>query len=161
MTSDRQIAANRRNAKKSTGPRSEAGRRKSSYNAIRHGLATDITSDPAFQEGLEQMTKLFSQDSAEENLALASSDAAEAELQLLRIRRFRASIFGGFNKGAKRIEDIYKLNVALARLHRYERRTFSKRKRAMAKADLAKRTHFVQMPLESSLSRSLDSEIGS
>jgi hypothetical protein len=37
-TSKRQLAANRANAKKSTGPRSEAGKEKVSQNAIQHGL---------------------------------------------------------------------------------------------------------------------------
>jgi len=47
MTSERKIAANRNNAKKSTGPRTEAGRATSRQNARRHGLATGIGSDPA------------------------------------------------------------------------------------------------------------------
>jgi len=38
MTSKRQIEANRRNALKSTGPRTELGKRLSSKNALRHGL---------------------------------------------------------------------------------------------------------------------------
>ena len=39
MTSKRQIAANRRNARRSTGPKSAAGKASSSANALRHGLA--------------------------------------------------------------------------------------------------------------------------
>ena len=40
MTSEAQIAANRRNAKKSTGPRTEQGKAVSSCNAQTHGLFT-------------------------------------------------------------------------------------------------------------------------
>src|SRR6516164_8655137 len=41
MTSYRQIAANRRNALKSTGPKSEAGKQASRCNAVRHGLTAE------------------------------------------------------------------------------------------------------------------------
>jgi len=37
-----QIEANRRNAQQSTGPRSEIGKRKSSLNALRHGLTARV-----------------------------------------------------------------------------------------------------------------------
>lgn len=38
MATDKQIAANRRNAKKSTGPKTEDGKLRSRQNAFRHGL---------------------------------------------------------------------------------------------------------------------------
>src|SRR5712691_1543886 len=41
MTSYRQIEANRRNALKSTGPKTEAGKHASRCNAIRHGLTAE------------------------------------------------------------------------------------------------------------------------
>src|SRR5207302_6565351 len=41
MTSYRQIEANRRNALKSTGPRTEAGKQSSRRNAVRHGLTAE------------------------------------------------------------------------------------------------------------------------
>jgi hypothetical protein len=41
MTSYRQIEANRRNALKSTGPRTEAGKQASRRNAVRHGLTAE------------------------------------------------------------------------------------------------------------------------
>jgi len=42
MASEKQLAANRANAQKSTGPRSEAGKRRSSLNAVRHGLSGQV-----------------------------------------------------------------------------------------------------------------------
>jgi len=41
MTSYRQIQANRRNALKSTGPRTKAGKHASRCNAVRHGLTAE------------------------------------------------------------------------------------------------------------------------
>ena len=41
MTSFRQIAANRRNATKSTGPTTAEGKQRSRCNAVRHGLTAE------------------------------------------------------------------------------------------------------------------------
>ena len=58
MTTDKQIAANRLNAKNSTGPRTEAGKRRSRRNAIRHGLTAETTigglEDPADYKALQR-----------------------------------------------------------------------------------------------------------
>jgi len=45
MTSFRQIEANRRNARLSTGPTTEAGKRSSRRNAVRHGLTAETVID--------------------------------------------------------------------------------------------------------------------
>jgi len=45
MTSFRQIEANRRNAQLSTGPVTEAGKKKSRQNAVRHGLTAETVID--------------------------------------------------------------------------------------------------------------------
>ncbi len=49
MTSIAQRRANRRNALKSTGPKTKAGRRRASLNAVSHGLSAPV--DPAWREG--------------------------------------------------------------------------------------------------------------
>jgi hypothetical protein len=45
MTSLRQIEANRRNARLSTGPTTEEGKKKSRRNALRHGLTAETVID--------------------------------------------------------------------------------------------------------------------
>ena len=57
MASERQIAANRRNARKSTGPRSGAGKKRASRNAYRHGLTLSITSSAAAAKQLDKLVR--------------------------------------------------------------------------------------------------------
>jgi hypothetical protein len=46
MTSLKQIEANRRNALRSTGPRTEQGKQRASQNAVRHGLTAETVIVP-------------------------------------------------------------------------------------------------------------------
>jgi hypothetical protein len=128
MPSHRQIAANRSNAKRSTGPRSKTGRETSSRNALRHGLAIDIGADPAFRGDIEKLAKLLSRASGGPTVSEVAREAASAELDLLRIRKIRAWLF---ETHAGATDGLAELNDKLAKLERYERRAFSRRKRAL------------------------------
>ena len=55
MTSPKKVAANRVNGRKSRGPRTGAGKTRSSRNARRHGLAAFNTKDPALSGQIKQM----------------------------------------------------------------------------------------------------------
>jgi hypothetical protein len=68
----------------------------------------------------------------EQKVSECARDAAEAGLDLLRIRKIRASLFETlyFANDAK-LDSLAELNDRLAKLDRYERRAFSRRKRAL------------------------------
>ena len=83
MASDKQIAANRANAKKSTGPRTAAGRAKSSRNAYRHGLSVPMQPDP---QAMEALAKAIAGETAGEVELRAARALAEAQLELEQIR---------------------------------------------------------------------------
>jgi hypothetical protein len=132
MPSERKIAANRSNAKKSTGPRSKAGRQASRRNALRHGLAIDIRTDPAYHDDIEQLAKMMSRARGMQNASDSTRDAAEAVLDLSRLRKIRASLFETIYFADTAAPDrLTELNDKLAKLERYERRAFSRRNRAM------------------------------
>jgi hypothetical protein len=57
MASERQCAANRANAKKSTGPKSRAGKMRSSWNAYRHGLSAPPLADAAWTTGVDRLAR--------------------------------------------------------------------------------------------------------
>jgi hypothetical protein len=80
MTSFRQIEANRRNAQKSTGPKTKSGKQRASQNAVRHGLTAEtvikLLEDPDDYHAFEMsVTTDYEPDSAVERelvLQLAS-----------------------------------------------------------------------------------------
>jgi hypothetical protein len=132
MTSERKIAANQNNAQKSTGPRSEAGREISRRNSRRHGLAMDIGADPAFHDAIQKLAKVLSPSDGTQKVNENACEAAAAQFDLLRIRRTRAWLFETLYFAQPAVPDsLKKLNDKLAKLERYERRAFSRRKRAL------------------------------
>jgi len=131
MASDQQLAANRRNVRKSTGPASDSGKRTSRVNALRHGLATRLDRDPILSVEAEKMADIFSRARGGPIGALNVRDAAEAEIHLLRIGKIRVSIYATFYRSARSLEDLTQLNEELRKLDRYERRAYSRRRRAL------------------------------
>src|SRR6516162_7436992 len=62
MASDKQIAANRRNAMRSTGPRTRSGKARSRANSLRHGLLSKVLVDPALVNETDQLARRIAQE---------------------------------------------------------------------------------------------------
>jgi hypothetical protein len=91
MANERQIAANRRNAKKSTGPQTDGGKKRAGRNAFRHGLAARMSLSDAVADQLEKLTRSIV-GNIESAIKLACARAAaEASLDLARVRRAKVT----------------------------------------------------------------------
>jgi cysteinyl-tRNA synthetase len=157
MVSDRQLAANRRNAQKSSGPRSPAGKKRTSHNAYRHGLAAKAGASPDF---LHQVERLAREIAEKNDNIVAPSDAltvAESVLTMVRVQRAKLALIQQItleaspNTNASTLieasavvasQDVYsaadkirRVLVELARLDRYEQRARSRRNRALVKIE--------------------------
>jgi len=142
MTTEAQIAANRVNAQRSTGPKSPSGKRKSSKNALRHGLSAKAL--VAMSETVED----FEDFRAAMRASLQPQDAVEEQLfervvlsawRLRRVSRAEATVLqrqsqywrarhggerlrdheGGVFLGADGLDKLAKLEAALE--HSFER----------------------------------------
>jgi hypothetical protein len=101
MASERQIVENRRNARKSTGPRSEPGKKRAGQNAFRHGLTVHVTS-VEFERQLKVLARRIAGETEDKMTLEHARMAAEAELELARVRQVKTALierimaFGGF-----------------------------------------------------------------
>jgi len=102
MATERQVAANRRNAQKSTGPRSSSGKKRANRNSRRHGLTTPA-SGAEFEREAELLARQLAGEAEDIIVLEHAREAAQAELERRRIRRVavaqieRVSAFGRFD----------------------------------------------------------------
>jgi hypothetical protein len=92
VASERKIAANRRNARKSTGPRSSVGKRRTSRNAYRHGLTASVTSSAERTKRIERFARKIAGNATDAVILECARDAAQAELDLAQIRRVKVAL---------------------------------------------------------------------
>ena len=92
MSRAKQAAANRRNARRSRGPRSSAGKQRVSHNARRHGLSISITADRAFGEQIEQLARQIAGGTQNELRLECARAVAAAELDLARVRQAKVAL---------------------------------------------------------------------
>ena len=136
MATDRQIAANRRNGSLGRGPKTSTGKARSSRNAFKHGLSIPANRDKTLRRQIEVLAQTLAQSQAG-NVFWQARTAAEAELELVRARAeleavlTRAGITAERNGGPEQGTALIQVLPELQRLERYERRAFSKRRRAL------------------------------
>ena len=147
MASDRKIAANRRNSRRSSGPRTVAGKLTVSRNALRHGLAAATLRDAGIAAEVDRLATAVGGENADAAQREQALIIAESELTLLRVRAARTRIFQqmllatGAPDAQESSEQLLGRQPAgvigrshfeqLRRLERYERRAFSTRQRAI------------------------------
>jgi hypothetical protein len=68
MISGRKLCANRANAVRSTGPRSQAGRLRASKNAHKHGLSVPVLANPGLAAAVKALAEKIAGDHANAEL---------------------------------------------------------------------------------------------
>lgn len=131
MATEKQIAANRANAKKSTGPKSAAGKERSSRNSIKHGLSGLTTRSSAAATSNAIVAALGIEEITEKQL-IAAVDFASAQSELLQIQAVRAAQWSRIGLNVETDGDFKELKQ-LASLDRYERYARTKRRKAAKK----------------------------
>jgi len=121
-------AANRRNARRSTGPRTAAGRARSAQNARRHGLTSRLFTDPAFLAAAADLAQAIMGLRTDAESRACAMSIAFAQIRVLRARLARQDLY---NSGLGWSE----LTRRLASLFRHERRARSRRKFAIRAFD--------------------------
>jgi hypothetical protein len=129
MATEKQLAANRANAQKSTGPKTAAGRLKFSRNAFRNGLPLPLRLDLLTSEKADAIARLLTRGQADAGQLTAATEVAQAQLELLRIRAVRAKLVAEVDLTSGNLEHLRRL----AALDRYERFAATKRRRASRK----------------------------
>ena len=121
MATEKQIAANRRNARKSTGPRTAEGKSRSSLNALRHGLRARTIILPAEDpEEYQALLGSFEAHYQPENPPEYSlvEEMANAEWKLRRVEGLERDLYAENMPGSVRILHLERLSQVEERLKR-------------------------------------------
>lgn len=138
MTSEPRISANRQNAAKSTGPKTQAGKHRASGNALRHGLTSQASAN---NDLISSIAKALGGDLAQ---GAPAREVAQLEDLILRIRKAKAQTYDdALTRVTSRASpetpheetDALALIAAapdLLKFDEYERKAMSRRRKALA-----------------------------
>jgi hypothetical protein len=144
VASERQIAANRANARKSSGPRSSAGKSRASRNAYRHGLSLSVGTNAPLAPQLETLARKIAGNAVDAITHERAREIAQAEFDLARVRRAKVALIESARACAtadrppmppqdpdRSAEAVRRVLPDLRKLDRYERRAAVQRDRAV------------------------------
>src|SRR6266540_1908909 len=143
MTSPAKIAANRRNARRSTGPRSAAGKARARRNAFRHGLTTPASLDHVPMDRVDDLVVAWTRDFHSQLEFELATVAAEAQVEIERVRQTKVTLVnrayahlrdegaGLLSAGERAALAFAGKTEILMACERYERRAISRRNRAL------------------------------
>ena len=150
MSSTGRVAANRENAKKSSGPRTRRGKSRASRNSVRHGLEAVNFGIAGLPKKVARLAKTICKDNSDPFRFEQAVIIAESQILIARVRAARVaaleSTLVSADQGvriagdpAEELRDsVANIRLALPELlslERYERRALSRRKRAIRRFD--------------------------
>jgi hypothetical protein len=146
MVGQYQVEANHRNkAKTGGGPRTVAGKSRSRYNALKHGLSVPIGADRHLRKSVLGLAHMIAGEGASDPMLAQALIIAECELTLQRIHQARVTAIentmaNNHNEtqtaGATETAAAFaKALPTLCGIERYERRACSRRKNAQNRLD--------------------------
>jgi hypothetical protein len=101
MTTEKQVAANIRNAARSTGPRTLLGKIHSAGNALRHGLSAKPTNGRNRSRAVDRIYRAIKAEFPKPALAPLVRDFADAEFDILWVRAARTFLLNSVANNTK------------------------------------------------------------